>query len=905
MSNCTEKTFNLGHVGFIKYFLEDAEVSNKTKTRFLDLIKQRRIVILNRGAIIDPDTVLTDYQDILTQFRAGNRYISDILGLERLENGNVSFVIDSFGISFGYAKLMHALGFDSLLFTRSPTFERNYRRESQRLSFSWQVSDTEMINTMMTTDHYNYPKAMKFRLTRHKEGYNIFDRDFIRLVRDIATVSQQLSLKKKETIQKKSFLFFGDDFAFKLPKHFKDMDLFISFFRSNAQAFQNSSLEYSTVDRYFSKEDGYVPALNDIKSQKTDFVPYLIKGQYSRSSSWTGFYSSRSYYKNVLVSYNKFARAMISIIAQFSEKIYKNFSAKKKIKEILNEAKWLVGIFTHHDAITGTSPLTTMDDYVRRIVDNERNLINLIQGEEKNYKNSKNDKNFDYKFFDGSNNTIWSSNSLKNGSNLVLLNPIGQKKFCLKIEINKKKIIKIKSLKNLKEIKFSIFCSLYKKDQCLQIFNFEMNSSPLQFFKIETIQTQDHKNNTNNILEKKKAKITKNSKKEFLYKNGKKLSFLLKKNSLQILKDNKIFLKIKIVRYIENQFNPNLQRSGVYTMSVIIEKPFVAGLKNLELSYEGDVVYAMATTSDELRKLIVKVDLQEPRFVESELLMSPLSDDRVYHHSNTLGIRYETDIVNEQELIDQASGIYEFKRKFGAARNFHQPSSYVEQNTFPISSSARIVDKKTGKTMVVFVDRPVGVTMIKDGQLDIFLQRYAILNDAVSLFGFMHENVTILVKNKIAIFDQFDEEAERLVKAETNCLSNPAQAVVFDELSKGLVDLQNESFRRSKEIGRKVLLEDFGKGLMYIPDLRIQAVRNSSLELTLTIVNLSSKNVEINSFKEKICNFFGLDCKLDLVFEETNPMYFEIRENNGKRSRMKNVEKVVVKGFGMKTFVIS
>ena len=61
----------------------------------------------------------------------------------------------------------------------------------------------------------------------------------------------------------------------------------------------------------------------------------------------------------------------------------------QKTKANLDEARNEVAILTHHDAITGTSPQATADDYTKRLQKGYSAAVNVIQNAYYNLKNNK------------------------------------------------------------------------------------------------------------------------------------------------------------------------------------------------------------------------------------------------------------------------------------------------------------------------------------------------------------------------------------------------------------------------------------------------------------------------------------------------------------------------------------
>lgn len=68
-----------------------------------------------------PDEAITNADDIIDNFMRGHKFMSQELGVEE---PNISWQLDTFGVSKGYARLARDLGFDALFFTRIDTEEK-------------------------------------------------------------------------------------------------------------------------------------------------------------------------------------------------------------------------------------------------------------------------------------------------------------------------------------------------------------------------------------------------------------------------------------------------------------------------------------------------------------------------------------------------------------------------------------------------------------------------------------------------------------------------------------------------------------------------------------------------------------------------------------------------------------
>ena len=97
----------------------------------------------------------------------------------------------------------------------------------------------------------------------------------------------------------------------------------------------------------------------------------------------------------------------------------------QKTKANLDEARNEVAILTHHDAITGTSPQATADDYTKRLQKGYSAAVNVIQNAYYNLKNNKKSLTSDT-FCDALNVTQCGVTESNGKVAVTIYNPIGR-----------------------------------------------------------------------------------------------------------------------------------------------------------------------------------------------------------------------------------------------------------------------------------------------------------------------------------------------------------------------------------------------------------------------------------------------------------------------------------------------
>jgi len=116
----------------------------------------------------------------------------------------------------------------------------------------------------------------------------------------------------------------------------------------------------------------------ELKVKTDDFLPYADKPE----TFWTGFYSSHPRFKYQIRETGKRIRAynqMVSLEMLRGKNKYINLHLDDIITRI-GEYEWIQGIMQHHDAITGTSYPSTIENWKYMLADSANNTSRDIIG---------------------------------------------------------------------------------------------------------------------------------------------------------------------------------------------------------------------------------------------------------------------------------------------------------------------------------------------------------------------------------------------------------------------------------------------------------------------------------------------------------------------------------------------
>ncbi|XP_022250816.1 alpha-mannosidase 2-like [Limulus polyphemus] len=179
----------------------------------------------------------------------------------------------------------------------------------------------------------------------------------------------------------------GDDFRFNHEvewdqqyKNYKNLFDFI-----NANKDYNVDIKFGTLGEYFQEVHRRMRTVNNDKTPSLlgDFFPYGDVYSDGRPSYWTGYFTTRPFWKKFcreLESWLRSAEILYSLARavvmqkgnnQFLELLDQSYKH-------LSIARQALGLFQHHDAITGTAKHRVMNDYGQKLFKGFRGTKDVI-----------------------------------------------------------------------------------------------------------------------------------------------------------------------------------------------------------------------------------------------------------------------------------------------------------------------------------------------------------------------------------------------------------------------------------------------------------------------------------------------------------------------------------------------
>ncbi|XP_074562750.1 alpha-mannosidase-like, partial [Curcuma longa] len=328
------------------------EQSDKTQEIVRKLVDSGQLEFINGGWCMH-DEATVHYIDMIDQTTLGHQMIKKQFN----KAPRAGWQIDPFGHSAVQAYLLGVeLGFDSVHFARIDYQDRKKRKLDKSLEVIWQGSRTFGSSSQIFANafpvHYSAPSGFSFDITDDdstpipvQDDPLIFDYNVEERVNDfIDAAMTQANVTRTNHIM----WTMGDDFKYQYAEaYFKQMDKLIHYVNKDGRV----HALYSTPSIYTdakNAENGSWPLKTD------DYFPYAD----SQNAYWTGYFTSRpslKRYIRMLSGYYLAARQIEFLAGRTSS----NLSTLS-----LGEA---LGIAQHHDAVTGTAKQHTTNDYAKRL----------------------------------------------------------------------------------------------------------------------------------------------------------------------------------------------------------------------------------------------------------------------------------------------------------------------------------------------------------------------------------------------------------------------------------------------------------------------------------------------------------------------------------------------------------
>ncbi len=356
-----------------------AETDSSQRAAVERLIKNGQLEIVV-GSWVVPDEANPSYFALIDQMIEGHQWLELNMGVKP----NNTWSLDPFGYSSTLPYLYKKAGYENMVILRVHEMMKNELQKHRALEFHWRQhwdrsSKSDMFTQMMPYKLYNI---------KHTCGPD----HYICLQFDFRKIPGEMSESRAETIttfnmerqakillgqyQKKASLFrhnvvlvpLGDDFRYdrniEWDQQYKNYQMLFNYMNNKPE--WNVQAKFGTIQDYFNEVHKDLDP-TDFPVLEGDFFPYTD----TNNEYWTGYYSSRPFDKMIgreLEQQLRAADIIQSLAIAAAAQRGAEFKAYQQNMDDLQEAHRSLGLFQHHDAITGTARSFVAIDYEDRVL---------------------------------------------------------------------------------------------------------------------------------------------------------------------------------------------------------------------------------------------------------------------------------------------------------------------------------------------------------------------------------------------------------------------------------------------------------------------------------------------------------------------------------------------------------
>ncbi|CAF4454062.1 unnamed protein product [Rotaria socialis] len=332
------------------------------------------------------DEANTHYFAMLDQLIEGHQFIENRLGNITVRSG---WANDPFGYSPTMAYLLQRSGIQYMAIHRVHYHIKKALAKEKNLEFLWQQTWDRTLSTRIFThllpfNAYDIPHTCgpdpkiccQFDFLRGRQSYKNCPWGINPVIIDEKNIQERAELlldqyRKKAQLYRTSALFIplGDDFRFRTIEEaklqFDNYDKLFTYI--NQQIHWNTHIQYGTLSDYFAQVL-QEKSLTEFPSYAGDFFTYADRADHY----WSGYFTSRAFFKRmnrIAESHLRAAEVLFSVAhaAVLQGKISSYFPKDDLFTKLIISRRNL-GIFQHHDAVTGTAREQVVNDYGEKLL---------------------------------------------------------------------------------------------------------------------------------------------------------------------------------------------------------------------------------------------------------------------------------------------------------------------------------------------------------------------------------------------------------------------------------------------------------------------------------------------------------------------------------------------------------
>ena len=330
-----------------------------------------------------PDEASTHYGAVIDQLIEGHQWLGENLGVKPI----TAWINDPFGYSSTLPYIWQRAGLENLVILRIHQAIKATLMKKQELEFQWrpfwkQTGSRDILCNIMPYRNYWLNNVCGRDQTicgqfnyLHVGGHN--SKAKVVTGQNVASLAETMYEQYKYTAgfyrYKTLYIGMGEDFSYPDPKAwdntYKNYKQLINYINANKD--WNMNVKFGTLTEYFNRvkrmEAKYGKELDStFPVLSGDFFPYSDWD----NAYWTGYFTTRPAIKRFGREIEPLVRAaeMMNVyVTQFGKANDIKSDLAMPIARKLRHARREIGMFLHHDGITGTSLSFVVQDFKSRL----------------------------------------------------------------------------------------------------------------------------------------------------------------------------------------------------------------------------------------------------------------------------------------------------------------------------------------------------------------------------------------------------------------------------------------------------------------------------------------------------------------------------------------------------------
>ncbi|XP_057379227.1 alpha-mannosidase 2-like [Daphnia carinata] len=382
----------------IAYFALWWESALPAKKRQIQKLVEEGRLEFTSGTWVMVDEATPHLYSMLDQMIEGHQWLKSRLGV----SPKSAWTVDPFGHGPVAPYLLHAAGLQNTVVQRIHYGWKRWMADRQVSDFYWKLpwesagQDSILCHNfpydIYTTKHSCGPNpktCLGYDFRNVRGEYNEFTMNSAPITRTNIQTKAEVLLEqyaKTGSLTRHNIVLalVGDDFRYdhdiEWDQQYTNYQNLFNYINARKDVYQ-TEIGFGTLTDYFEAVRGRV---DNFPTVKGDFFPYADIFSEGRPAYWTGYFTSRPYYKMLareLEDRLRGAEILYTVALNRARQNALRFPTARRVMDhkygaLVQARRWLA-LFQHHDAITGTSKTAVMQDYGQKLFQALKDAANI------------------------------------------------------------------------------------------------------------------------------------------------------------------------------------------------------------------------------------------------------------------------------------------------------------------------------------------------------------------------------------------------------------------------------------------------------------------------------------------------------------------------------------------------